>query len=745
MPRTTSAVVMYQPSSAAPARPLLTINGRPYSGLSYMTYIPDAKPIRQFSDAGCPLYFFSCTPDDCMYEIADIAWTAPDRWDYSQFDERLALFMEHAPDAYFIPRVYMTSPPWWDAAHVEELVVFDDGTRDKPGHIHTAKKTSYPSLASEAWRAATCDNLRRFIRHIEDGPFADRVAGYHLASQHTEEWFAFWVYQDYLGDYSAPAQRAWQRWLRARYETDAALRRAWGRDDVALDDAPMPSGDEHRAHYRADFRRAPAEQPSVDYALFFSDLMAETMETFAAAAKEAVERRKVIGAFYGYLLQFAEHAPISGHLALQRVFSCPDLDFFCSPSAYIHRELGAGYSFFMAPHESVTAHGKLWFNENDIHTYTYMANSDNWNLQGLHGINTLWDSIMMTRRELANSLCHGAAMWWFDFWARWYDDEDHMREVARGIALGEALCGKPLGSVAEILLVVDAESMAWQGWRSLLGPCISQLAVQLGHVGAPFDVIETGALERVLAPRHKLVILANLWCADEAKRARLRVLRGDARTLLWLHAPGAVGSWGDAMTDPAERARAMTGMALRVLEQPQRSPALTPRPALDKPATSFARRWREALERAPLVAPSTPDEISSEAKPAQLVCAPVAVDCAHGDVLAYTSDGAVGLAAVALDVATSVWCAAPLLTAPWLRALADAAGVHLYLDTGDAVYANSHLLAVAAVDQAGPRTLRFPRPVRAYDPFNERVLGDRVAELRLDMQAKEVIVMTVEA
>lgn len=729
MGRTTSWVRPHPRTS----RPMLFINGEPVSGLSYMTYRPEEKPITDFYEAGCRLFFFSLTPDDCMYEIADRTWIAPGVYDYTQVDERLALFARCAPEAYFIPRVYMTSPPWWDDAHPNEMVVFDDGTTVKPGHIHTAKKQSYPSLASEAWRTATVDNLRRLIRHLEDGPYGERIAGYHVASQHTEEWFAFWVYQDYLGDYSEPALHAWRDWLRRRYDSDAALQAAWDRPDVSLATAPIPSGEERRAHYRAEFRRRPAEQASIDYALFFSELMVETMELMARTAKEEVSCEKIVGAFYGYLLQFAEHAPVSGHLATQRAFHSSWIDFFTSPSAYINRTLGTGFSFFMAPHESVRAAGKLWINENDIVTWPQMTAAGTAGQPNMHGIRSNEESLAILCRELGNTLCHGAGMWWFDFWARWYDEPAHMAHVSAALALGNRLINKPLNSVAEVLLVVDEQSMAHQGWRSLLGPCLSNLVVELGHMGAPFDIVEATDLARVLSPRHRLVVIANAWCTNHWADVDFALPDG-GRSVIWLYAPLACSS-----RNPAT----ICGFSVRHNTGAPAWPGLLP---VDEngPGSRFGARWRRRLVEQPLVEASCPREISSEARLVPLVCAPAAVDEEGLDILARTADGRAGMAAREMNGWTSLWVASPILSAPWLRAIACAADVHLYLDTGDTVYACTDLLCVAASHEAGRRTLRLPSPRTLSNALTGELVQENTQELDVSLSTNEVLVLALE-
>jgi len=79
----------------------------------------------------------------------------------------------------------------------------------------------------------------------------------------------------------------------------------------------------------------------------------------------------------------------------------------------------------------------------------------------------------------------------------------------------------------------------------------------------------------------------------------------------------------------------------------------------------------------------------------------------------------------------SVYSAAPNLPASVLRGVARFAGVHLYDDQGDLIYACSHLLGVHTV-KGGPRVLRLPAPVEvAYDLFSGTTVAENTAEIAL--------------
>jgi hypothetical protein len=84
----------------------------------------------------------------------------------------------------------------------------------------------------------------------------------------------------------------------------------------------------------------------------------------------------------------------------------------------------------------------------------------------------------------------------------------------------------------------------------------------------------------------------------------------------------------------------------------------------------------------------------------------------------------------------SIYSTAPLL--PWqlLRNIARQAGVHIYDDQGDMIWANNTFLAVYS-QTAGQRTIRFPRSVTVEDAYEGSKLGTGITSLNLDMSLWE--------
>ncbi len=693
--------------------PTLFLNGRPNAAMSYMTYNPQAKHFRQFGEAGVHLYSFSATPSEAGYGLARETWVAPDQWDYSQTDERTLLVLENDPEGYFFPRLYLRAPKWWTDAHPEECVTYDPGDGQPIPFLHSEGR-QVPSWASEVWRRDTAEALRRYIRHMEQSPWANRVVGYHLASGTTEEWMQWGGNEDQWVDYSRPNLLKFRAWLKEKYGTEAALRQAWGDAAVTFETAAIPTRREREAAALFSLHDPATHQAVIDYTLYTSDLVAETIAYFARVVKEATRREKLVGVFYGYVLQLCaeQRQQNAGHLAMDRVLGCPDVDFITSPTSYAFRAPGSGYSHFMSLTDSVKAHGKLWMDENDIRTWLTPGAVGDWGKTA-----TYEESLGQQRREFANVLANGCGKWWFDMGGGWYDDPRMMAEIGKMRAIADASVAWDRSPVHEVALVVDPRSLAWmRTGNALSGPLLMEQLPQLGRIGAPFGSYLLDDLERI--PPHRMYVFASCFAPTAEQRAMIdRVVKCDGRLAVWIHAPGI---YRDGRLAP-EGMQALTGIRLR----------------LDR-------------EEAPLrVAVSGADPLLA-GLPAGLTYGPerpfgpvISADDPEATVLGTLTNGRPGLVVRRFEGWTSAYSSAPALPTALLRSLARAAGVHLYTEDDVVVYANRSLLAVN-VNEGGPRTIRLPRPARVTELFSGKVLGEGLREFTTEIPATGTLLFHLE-
>jgi hypothetical protein len=682
--------------------PTLHINGRPVPAMAYAAYGPTPQVFSDFAAAGVRLYTLCGTPTASGYGLAHDAAKAPGVWDFSQLDERFRMVLDACPEAYIFPRLYLSAPEWWLDQHPAAVVTFDPGDGQPKPFRQSGRRV--PCWASPAWRAFVDEGLARLIAFVEAQPYADRVIGYHLASGTTEEWMMWGANDDRWTDYSPASVAAWE-----------AYRRKLGRPPVA-----MPTRAQ-RARSAAGSLRDPAtDQASIDYSLFLADTAADTIAHFAATVKRLTNRRLTVGVFYGYLLQlFGQRQQNAAHLAFDRVVRCPDIDFLCSPTSYAFRRLGDGTSHFMAPVSSVSLHGKLWFDENDIRTSLSPGAVGEWGRPA-----DLTGDKLQQDREVANVLANGVGQWWFDVGRNRYDHPDLMAHNAGLCRVAELALAADRSPVDQIALVSDGRGLARVSVGDLLMHrlMLDQLP-PLARLGAPVGHYELGDLEqkrgqepfsaadgkkRFLTPflRHRLVILAPLYDPTPEQRAALEALKGDGRVLVFLHAPAPYrdGQWRpETMAD-------VCGLRLKVED----------RALVGKVTYSGAD---------PLVAGLTGGYGQSQPlRPVVVGADPQAT------VLGTLPDGSHGLLVRRYPTWTAVWSAAPTLPTPLLTRLAELAGVHRYITTPDVVWASRELLAVS-VREAGVRRVRLPAPAKATELYTGQVLTPRATEFDLDVPA----------
>jgi hypothetical protein len=671
--------------------PTLFINGQPSNEMTWATYGPTFEVFSDFTQAGVTLFTFAATPTESGYGLSTTVWKGPDEYDYSQLDERVQMLLRANPNAYFFPRLYLHAPQWWSEQHPDDIVLMDPGDGKPVPFIHAGGKPA-PSWASEPWRRDTVEGLRRLIAHIEASPYADRVIGYHLASGTTEEWMMWGGNEDQWVDFSPANTAHFRQWLRAKYGTDEALAAAWAKPEVMLDTATVPTKAERQHTELGHLRDPRREQAIIDFYLYNSDLVAETIAYFAHATKEITGRKKVVGAFYGYLLQLCgeQRQQNAGHLALEELLQCPDLDFLTSPTSYAFRGLGGeGTSHFMSLAGSVREHGKLWFDENDIRTSLAGGQVGEWGRPA-----DVAGDIIQQEKELANVLTNGVAQWWFDVGANRYNDPQLLDCVAHLTRVATKALDLDRSAVDEVAMVVDERSLCYLRVGDPLGAwlLVSQLPA-LHRIGAPVGHYLVTDLPR-LGDR-KLFLIMTSFAPTAADRAAVDALKRDGHVLVFMVAPGL---YRDGQIDE-QAMQDFTGIRLRLSREPA--------------ALRVTVRGGDAL---------TEGLVGSQYGFDHRTLPTVTGDDPEATILGTLDDGRPGLVARRYADWTAVYSAAPMLPTGLLRNLADAAGVHRYIGTEDVVWASRDMLAVC-VAQPGARTIVLPRKADVTDLYQDAAVA----------------------
>ena len=692
--------------------PTLFINGTPHNGMAWATYHPTFEVFRDFAAAGISLYTFSGTPTEAGYGLSKTVWTSPDTYDYSQFDERVQMLLQANPDAYFFPRLYLHAPKWWSEQHPEDIVLAASSDTDHVPFIHSGGKPA-PSWASETWRKDTVAGLKRLIDHIESSPYADRVVGYHIASGTTEEWMMWGANENQWVDYSPVNVARFRAWLEAKYHTVERLRTAWADREVTFQTADVPSKANRQQALLGALRDPATEQPSIDYYQYHSALVADTICYFAKAVKGHTRGEKIVGVFYGYLLQLCgeQRQQNAGHLALEQVLASPDVDFLCSPTSYAFRQLGGeGTSHFMSLLDSVKLHDKLWFDENDIRTSLSRGRVGEWG----RAVNVAGD-LLQQDKELANCLVQGSAQWWFDVGANRYNDSVLMGRIKKLTQHASEVLPLDRTPADEMALIVDETSLTYLRVGDPLGRwlLLGQLP-DLHRIGAPVGHYLVSDLPE-LANR-KVFFITTSFAPTETIRKSVDALKGNGHVLVFCWASGLYRNGHvdeSAMTD-------FTSIKLKMSKEPS--------------------ALRVTLNgHHPLVDGLQEDSYGVDPKTRPVIYA----DDAQAKTLGTLPDGRPGLVLKEHADWTAIHSAAPLLPAALMRRIAERAGVHLYVDTEDVVWATRDLLAVS-VKTPGLRTIRLRRTANVRDLYSGEIIGRGITNFETKFADRSTCVFTLE-
>ena len=287
-------------------------------------------------------------------------------------------------------------------------------------------------------------------------------------------------------------------------------------------------------------------------------------------------------------------------------------------------------------------------------------------------------------------------------------------------------------------MVSDEASCAYGTFESgLLAQTLQPAQVQLAKLGAPHDSILVDDLDLLNMRRYKLVIFLNCFHLTNAQRdlIRRRVLNQN-RTVLWCYAPGLF----NGPRTSVEAMRELTGIRLVLSNKAERvraQIALTER---------GARLWSQPQPEHPGASgvastaltnrAALPQSIGHEHVWAQLVAVEDAQAIALG-TLQDRPEVVLGMKTMAGWI--SIYTLNPVLPAGFLRSLARYAGVHLYNEQNDTLYASRSYLTLAA-DRAGRRRIQLPRRADVFDPFTGQRLWHGVSAFERDFQAKETVI-----
>ena len=552
--------------------PLYDPAGKPYWGYTDAEVKTLQRYHRDFAAAGVHTHSI----------ILDGGWTHEGKFDYTATDLQLAQLFEADPDGYVLPRIKLDAPLDWCRNHPEDVFVYANGKGLSPEEISALVGTpsqSYwqykvpewyekyedfqkgapllidaQSFSSKRWLADAGEAIAHLIEHLENGPFAERIAGYHLAFGHAGECMQ-WRIEDYRnhGDFGIGHLQRFYDYGLAKYGTREALANAWRQPNITRDTVQLPLPEERYGEgntLQSYFRGREKDVIARDFDDFLCDNVADAILHFAKTAK--AHTKKAVGFFYGYFL-FAADIQYEGHLRLDRILNCPDVDFLASPTAYHFRAAGSA-SLEMTVSQSVNRE-KLYLEE--IDTRTYIVPLEKAGVKARDCTRTFPQTRYVLWRSLCKNLAHGSAFWWMDIGRGWFDAPDIMAEIAQLTKAHTALKAGAHRSAADVLVVMEDSALTHTQFNRLFTHSfVRDLVLTSRTAGVLCDMYRTSDLSKIDLSRYRLVVFGTNYALTREELSAWN-FRKDATLMFY----GFVGVLQDGK--PAiENVEALTGFAL---------------------------------------------------------------------------------------------------------------------------------------------------------------------------------------
>ena len=709
--------------------PTLFVDGTPTFPAIYLTvrnfrdlptpWQPDPH-FAEFRDAGFHFYTFQVSVN---FDHAYDPRTGEFRPEAFSLLDDLRRYAEIDPQARFLLPVGIEprgDESAWLSQHPGECEVLESRAK---GIYRT------PSYASVLWLADAGRFLRALIGYLYDRGLDEHILGYLVCGGDSDEWVKVGPMEDWAGDYSPAMQTAFREWLRSEYAEDVqSLRAAWADPNVDFDQDLVPSPAEQGEADLFLFKDPRRRRRAIDHFRCLAHIVASDITTLCGVAKEACRREHLAGVFYGYLQEIVWNNGFfgqrladadvahtagarSGHAGLQAVLASPDVDFLTSPYSYGFRGVG-GEGGFMAPEESVRLAGKLWIGQEDMRTHLWPHNS-------FYGqTRNAQETAEVLKRQLANILTHQAGAWWCDWGEKEggaYADPQVMAVFRRVMELGRHQFALPdRSSAAEIAVVFDAESTFYRSTLNNLDiPNWRNRAWGIARLGAPVDVLLLSDLLAGRARDYKLYYFKDAFHLSAADRRALQtLLRRDNKLSLWLYAPGFVEEDLDVA-----HCNDLMGLTLRMIARQWGANIYISNfqhpLTRNLPTSTF---WGTDMRLGPLFTVDDPEAITL------------------GTVVINQGRCEPGYVLREYPAWASLYMAAPNPPPGVLREIARYAGVHLYSESEDVLYADRNYVALHTV-RSGVKRVHLPHHADVWEVFSGRQVGRACTAFEDGMEA----------
>ncbi|GEM_PF-2096683 len=654
--------------------PAIFMGNRSYCPMAYADPEPGYKPIlKKLGDCGLVLQLVQYP----LPALDDL------KASFRELDFRIEKVLSAIPDGKVIIRVSGMSDKGYSdfyKKHPGDICYFYEKDPVFKGH-----RPVY-SFASEAWKNYISLALIRLVNHLRLASYGDKVAGIQLCMGETLEWW-WWASPEINKrsiDHSDAMSQAFEGFLRKKYNDARNLKKAWNDPEADFNNIAIPLETSRYIYQDGDCFNPQKMQPVIDFLRCYNEVLTDKVLYFARVIKEASENSFLTG----FEIEFGPHGYArNGKLNIKPIYTSPYVDFLSAPFEYKNREPG-GHDVIRCAYSTMKLHNKIWFNESDMRTS--LSNSGMKEEPG-----NLAESIEVLKRSFSQIYILGLNAYYLTFGHDWYDDSSILSAMERMQNISKAVFMTGSKSNAEIAVIYDEESLFYANTFKHTAGDLRFNA--LSRMGASYDLYELDDLLNGRIPRYKVYIFlqAQALTTSERELLKSKVFQGNP-LVIWLGVPGLLNTDRQPAMN-REYMKELTGF--QFISLPSKSKLM----ATEACAKMFAIKAEESLY-----------ENTADPRYNTFFGVENPETC-----LAVSSDNLCGAAICNMPGYKSMYISSTLVSPSILRALAKYAGVHVYAEVDDVIYANDRFLTIHT-SRPGTKTIIFPEDVDVYDLWSEK-------------------------
>lgn len=726
--------------------PTIMINDEPYSPIFYLR--PDLDAYLNNDDeeyiSQSTFQLYITYQGGLGKNGTGIIWESENVINYDVFDSYILDMLAVDGDALVMVNVGMFPPSWWCKKNPGQRNVSQKLYKDANGVWQNGEYVENDgiSFASEKWMTESGEVLRKLMQYMVKQPYYNRIFGVRITAGSTYEFMTYGSDITMLPDYSDAARAAFKVWTKEKYKTIEALQKAW--NDTSITDWSEVEIPTMVERMNTDYRVSAAktgtiynsgkDRRCIDYNLFLNSKAADCLLYWANIVKTETQRKKIVGAYNGYLTAFGSYdGTAKAHTAIDRVFSSEDIDFIASPIIYGERMFGDSTAF-MAMADSAQAYGKLYILEQDNRTfltnkgYTGFDWNASWDYQ-VGETHVAQDTVYQFKRDFANDFVNGAGLWHYNMYGGWLNDPQLYQTMAKEKSIYDnSLKLQNRSFLNEVAVFVSDEMYAYStadtefnSPYTLYNSLLVQQRRHLAKMGTGYDMYAMSSLKSGKVAPHKLnIFLSPFEATPEMREAINTYIKKDGQYAVWIYLPGI----SDGYSSSAENIKDLTGFDV-VLETRQAWLQVETATG-DNPLTNGLNGlvYGNAMES----------------------CCPVTyISDSEATILGYMKDnGKPGLGVKKFDDWTSIYSSAVNLDVDLLRNLCKAAGVHIYSESNnDVIYSNANYVALHSA-VGGKKTIKLDGTYAVYDEFSGKYVSYGTDTIEFDLLSNDTVLFRLE-